>query len=647
MRSLLLLVALAACKGADDTDPTDETDTENPDDTDPEEPDTDDTDDTDPGDTDDTDPGDTDDTDPGDTDDTDTGEACTTEYWLDADLDGYGGKVSVLACELPDGYSTVSGDCDDTSARLHPDADETCDGRDEDCDGDVDEDPSDGDTFYTDADGDGHGDATLPVTGCDDAPAGAAAEGDDCDESDATIYPGAKDACLDGIDSDCDGADDACFPASGTYDYTAATATFEGGTDENFGEWLAHGGDLDGDGLEDLLVAANGRTSSSSASRNGAMWFVYGDPALAGTFASSTVPKRNSDSRCLEDLDGVGDVDGDGYDDMLVGTTCWWYGGGVMLAYGSSTRLTGITGALSYDAAWEGSSYTYLGGSVAGGDFDGDGFSDLMFADQTSVYVEYGGSTRLSGTSAVSGLFELEGGAYAMPAGTGDGLASGDVDGDGIDDLLAYDYYDRFASGSIPGEVHLLYGDSAGWSGTVAATSADAHFVGPSGYSYVGMGMATTSGDLDGDGYDEVIAASTVYDSSTGAVWVFAGSSTRYSGDTDTTGADFVVYGASTYAHFASDVEILPDMDGAEGDELLVGSDGYGAYLFRGEAALSGTYTTADATAVFDGAAYADGMGESVLGGDFDGDGLVDVVVGSGDYSLRVGKMYFFAGSSF
>ena len=110
-----------------------------------------------------------------------------------------------------DGYA-ASVDCDDGNSEIHPAADESCNGLDDDCDGEVDEDAGDAATWYIDVDGDGHGSEAYTEDGCE-APDGYVAEADDCDDTDASAFPGANEAC-DGVDDDCDGeidenADDA------------------------------------------------------------------------------------------------------------------------------------------------------------------------------------------------------------------------------------------------------------------------------------------------------------------------------------------------------------------------------------------------------------------------------------------------------
>ncbi len=198
-------------------------------------------------------------------------------WYADGDADGYGGSGTALACEQPAGYSSLDGDCDDTDAAYNPGASETdcadpadyncdgsvgyddadgdgyaaceecddgdaainplgtesCDGADNDCDGEVDEDSAvDASTWYADADGDGYGDATSTTVACD-APGGYLADATDCDDTSGDVSPAATELC-NGIDDDCDGSTD---------EDSAADA----------GTWYA---DADGDGHGDAASSS-------------------------------------------------------------------------------------------------------------------------------------------------------------------------------------------------------------------------------------------------------------------------------------------------------------------------------------------------------------------------------------------------------
>ncbi len=104
-----------------------------------------------------------------------------------------------------DGF-TEAEDCDDDDRAANPLADETCNGKDDDCDKAIDEDAVDQGTWYADADDDGYGDSDAPVRGCDQ-PDGSSGIPGDCDDSNPDAYPVAPDAAGDGIDQDCDGVD--------------------------------------------------------------------------------------------------------------------------------------------------------------------------------------------------------------------------------------------------------------------------------------------------------------------------------------------------------------------------------------------------------------------------------------------------------
>jgi hypothetical protein len=110
------------------------------------------------------------------------------DWYADTDSDTYGdAATSLTQCYQPTGYVSDSTDCDDTYSGSYPGADEYCDGRDNDCDGDIDEDGEvlDGDTFYADTDTDGTGDESSTIVACSQ-PSGYVDNWYDCDDSDGT-----------------------------------------------------------------------------------------------------------------------------------------------------------------------------------------------------------------------------------------------------------------------------------------------------------------------------------------------------------------------------------------------------------------------------------------------------------------------------
>ncbi len=124
-------------------------------------------------------------------------------FYPDSDSDGYGGSSDEIEqCVAPPGYVASSSDCNDADADVHPGADELCNGVDDDCDDEVDEEGTDGDTYYADTDSDGYGDPDSTTVGCS-TPSGYVDNSTDCDDSDASISPEAIEVC-DEVDNDCD-----------------------------------------------------------------------------------------------------------------------------------------------------------------------------------------------------------------------------------------------------------------------------------------------------------------------------------------------------------------------------------------------------------------------------------------------------------
>jgi hypothetical protein len=137
----------------------------------------------------------------------DNGLPVDLQGYADADADGFGDPdTAFLACAPVDGLVPDGGDCDDADADVFPGALETCNDRDDDCDESVDEEAVDAATWFSDVDTDGFGDPAAPALACAQ-PEGAVAEGDDCDDTAAEVFPGAPERC-NSADDDCDGAID-------------------------------------------------------------------------------------------------------------------------------------------------------------------------------------------------------------------------------------------------------------------------------------------------------------------------------------------------------------------------------------------------------------------------------------------------------
>lgn len=148
-----------------------------------------------------------------------TPDALWVAHYEDADGDGFGNPyMPVWGCGDVPGTSTLPLDCQDWNANTYPQAPELCDGWNNDCDDEVDEGTSQL-TWYEDSDGDGYGDANAPVElSCTPLSERVLVPGD-CNDSEATMYPGAP-FLEDGMDNNCDGviSEAELNPCAGDFD---------------------------------------------------------------------------------------------------------------------------------------------------------------------------------------------------------------------------------------------------------------------------------------------------------------------------------------------------------------------------------------------------------------------------------------------
>lgn len=141
-------------------------------------------------------------------------EGLATESWFkDDDSDGFGTQASIQACSQPAGYAPKSGDCNDNNANIYPGAIEICNDGDDNCNGFNDEGVQKP-TFFKDNDMDGYGGVSSTLA-CS-APPGYVAEGGDCNDFNAMIYPNAMEACND-LDDNCNGLIDEGVPTQTIY----------------------------------------------------------------------------------------------------------------------------------------------------------------------------------------------------------------------------------------------------------------------------------------------------------------------------------------------------------------------------------------------------------------------------------------------
>jgi hypothetical protein len=481
--------------------------------------------------------------------------------------------------------------------------------------------------------------------------------------------------------------------------------------DAYFGKSVALAGDVNGDGYSDVIVGASMFTSDSLAERGRAFIF-RGGPSSLSTTAGWIKSSSHTGFDFGFAVAGAGDVNGDGFADVAVGSPLWDDGqvneGAVFVYAGSSTGMVAapiwhkysdkadakfgyslssagdvnndgfddlIVGAPFWDngeteegliAVYAGDSsglvnaplwtkdsdltYAHFGWSVASaGDANGDGFGDVIAGAP--------GWTQGTGQSAEGGAWVYIGspqGPVSAPfwhvesnlaqAGMGFAVAdAGDVNRDGYSDVLV----------GAPGwaDDHTYEGRVNAYYGGRTAISTVSNWHAESNQDMGQMGAAiSTAGDVNGDGYSDVIVATPYYDSSAGKAWVFHGSETGLESV-----AAWVMPSPQAGSHFGVSVDTAGDVNGDGFADVIVGADRWqyggglidegGAWVYYG-----GWGGVEDDPAWHDESDQnSANYGYSVAGvGDVNGDAYSDILVGAPDYTNTVdneGQVFLYYGN--
>jgi len=472
--------------------------------------------------------------------------------------------------------------------------------------------------------------------------------GDDCNDSDPDVHPGAAEVWADGLDNDCDGTVDRLGPdnatawlrgapetylgyrssisvgdltgdgildiiAGGMYtgtdadsqggvrvldgaDYTSFAGSIEGyeialiqgaATESRTGTLDPLQGDHDGDGVHDLFLVASDVINADDGNKAGAVYL--GGPSFGGQLDPFDAVVTLSGSDSLSSLTSLGsiDYDGDGLDDLFVGDwySAWVFSGRVY-GFMSTSVSTGGDYALQWDhdLEWSGrDSDDRLGCALSGGDLDGDGYDDLLASapnadvgghDSGSLFL-FSGAASLPDDGIADDVYDLE--FYGSSADAQLGWLTrsqiADFDGDGRMDLAA--------STPSTGTVYLWLDAAALVGGLVASTTADIQILGE-GADQFGFGLQ--QGDVDGDGVTDLVVSAPDHDDpidarkhadQSGEVYVFTARSLS-PGTLGSSQATVLVGGISDADLFGLGMA-LGDLNGDHQAELLVAAPNAGS----------------------------------------------------------------------
>jgi len=403
------------------------------------------------------------------------------------------------------------------------------------------------------------------------------------------------------------------------------------------GNWIgssvSDAGDVNNDGYGDVIVGAP-IYSISGLPQCGRAYVFYGGAAIDNKTDMIFTGEAAGDVLGWS-VSSAGDVNNDGYDDVIVGARCNDAGGtdagrAYIFLGGASMDSTAdviLTGAAAGDS---------FGWSVSGaGDVNNDGYDDVVVgapyndaggADAGRAYIYYG-EAAMDNTADVILMGEASGDGFGRSV-----SGAGDVNADGHNDVIVGALWND-AGGDSAGRAYIYFG------GQSMDSKADVIFTGAAAENWLGISVSG-AGDVNNDGYDDVIVGADHADTA----YIY------YGGASIDSTADVILTGEAADNAFGWSVSGTGDVNADGYDDVIVGAPENGAaglksgraYVYFGGAAMD---NIVDET--FTGESNTNYFGYSVSGaGDVNNDGLDEMIVGAKNYNLggsgRLGKAYVY-----